>query len=338
MNTLFSLSGKTITTAMIIGLVPLSSAFAANTIVPLAPLLTTNNLVPAVVRVDPADEIKIYARRVLESAIPQFDERMLEAKGAEDWTKGLDFDRLTNAVGDGSVKLTDKLMQSKRASDETRALKLDPEKGVLRYENHARAWDFKQGPKLTKFETPERAAPIVSKALEALGLPKAEFGDAKLTTQMLRLSEKVQDPTNFGVDYEQYHLISLNRKINGFPVLNSRILASVNNDGLIQRLNVAWAPFKLNPNLKLRSRAEVLDQALEEVLQDDPLHVAEDSNVKITAQLAYANKGINVNDGKDETNTGPNSFRPVVVVSVLALPTPYQVIVPLAEEVGTSIR
>lgn len=326
MSKLFNYSSKAVITALIFGCAPFNLSIAATT--PGLTPITTAVVAP----IDSSGEIAAIAKRLIDSELPAFDSKMLAVKTPADWTDGLFFDKITSVVGDNSFSVISKLFVSHRVADDKRVVRFDASRGQIRYENHARAWTMDQGPKHKR--NADTVIPYVRDVMISLGLPREEFGDVKFNTQMMRLGEQIEDPKNFGDEYEMYRIVSLNRKINGYPVLNSRMLASVNNDGLIQRLKVTWPPFKMNQKLVLRSRDAVLDQAVNAVLQDDPTHITDSSDVKIFANLAYANKFENADDANDE-KTEPG-FRPVAIISIVASPTPYQVIIPLAEEASSA--
>jgi hypothetical protein len=201
---------------------------------------------------------------------------------------------------------------------------------------------------------------VVRDAVAALGLPAAELGAVRVDTQVALGGPTGAQPTE---EHELYRVVTAVRQVNGLPVHGSRVRAAVTRAGTIQRIGVAWPTFVLPRELKLRTREAVVRQVVDTVVQKG---ASPAGKRLLTAHLAYAperhtqpaNPPITTSeddnprdagDDRDET-AGDDAdakdarypsrkrhlretvrYIPVVVVSVLAGETPYQLTVPVAQ-------
>jgi hypothetical protein len=164
-----------------------------------------------------------------------------------------------------------------------------------------------------------------------------------------------------------YRLVTVNRQIGNLPVLGSRARVAIAGSGGIQRLRVNWPPFTMPRGLRLRQYDAVAKEVVKRIMQQDPASLVgvtgSDLTKFVSAKLAYAPQEMtkpyrNRPPGKDTEKkvdeTGPADaddkkqdspvqfgsdrkvyppirYVPVVLVTVAAHPTPYQIVVPLAE-------
>jgi hypothetical protein len=97
-------------------------------------------------------------------------------------------------------------------------------------------------------------------------------------------------------------------------VLGSDIRAAVN--AKLQRLKVRCPPFVRKANLTLRSRQQVIDEAVAKIMRRDPVQ-----GMVIRARLIY---------GRLEQGKGQNRYLPGVALLVESDLTPFEVLVPVA--------
>ncbi len=245
---------------------------------------------------------------LIDQTLPYWDSSILEARSGENPVNHLSFNDLAVALENQPFK-EEPPKGATQIDDGNRALKLDPAKGKVRYVSRTHSWNFRTCSKALAVSESE-AHEIASNSLRKLGLPYNEMQKPIVRTQMAGGAKaganELQDL------YEMYRLVYIQRQINGLPVYGDNIKMAVSNEGHIQRLGINWSKFSINQQTELRSREEVLLQAAEEIMVQDP-----DSTLEIKAQLAYASP------------SRRNDFKPVVLLSVNSLPTPYQLVVEL---------
>ena len=249
----------------------------------------------------------------VEKSLPGYDARFLRVQNGPDWMAKVDFLRIFQAVGDEPIQRETPPEGAKKYVDADHSLRLDVDKGDLSYVNRARGWNFERHASTKAFDR-MRSSALVLGAVQSLDLPKEEIGELKIRTQVGgggRVGAQRMER-----QFEMYRLAILDRKINGLPVIGSKLLAAVSNEGQIQRLHAAWPQFRLVDRLRLRERNEVVEQAVNEILDQEP-----GADTEIRATLGYA----------PQTGEKGVTYVPAVVLSVLSLPTPYQVVVPVAE-------
>ena len=251
--------------------------------------------------------------RQIDGALPQWNDRLLTAKGGADWTRGGNMReiarRLDIAIVDGD-KVPE---QSKRAALKNGELRFDADRGFVRMVDLDRSWSFARDAQ-RKAVADDVARRTTLAALERLGIPKAELGKPEMNTQMAvgtkagaRRAEDVM---------EMYRWIAVPRQVNDVPVLLSDARVVINNDGQLQRMRVTWPVFRVQPEVAMLDRKAVVERALTALGAEGVFDAKE-----IRAQLVYAPSG-------DDEAT---SYVPAIVVSALADPTPVQVVVPVAD-------
>lgn len=250
---------------------------------------------------------------LIDQALPKWTEQLLTVPDGQDWTATLDFRRVAAAMGDDLFKLNELPPGITDVADKERSIRLMPQEGKVRYLNRSRAWDSAKG--LAKAIEERRAVEVVEKAMNTLGMPLEEAADARVNTQIAAGapagSEKIRD------QYEMARIVAFPRKIANVPVYNSRVMAAVGNEGIIERFQAVWPTFRLKKELALLDRGSVIKQIAEQIARQNP-----DADVKVQAYLAYAPAS------PDDEET---QFVPSVIVSVYAKPTPYQLVVPVAQ-------
>lgn len=297
----------------------------------------------------------------LEQRLPKWSHEIVSPRDGARWSAKLSFEAVTNAVGDEPLK-GDVPRGAMRIVEGDRVLRLIPQVGKVRYVHRGRKW--KPGQSAMQVDD-RQAMAIVSKALVGLGVPRMEMANAWVDTQM-GVDSGIVGPVD-SHNHEMYRLVTVSRKIGGLPVLGSRARVAVNGSGAIQRLRLNWAPFHLPPGLESRAREAVLTDLKAHIMRQNPKefpNIRGDDQTQfqtLNVYLAYAPMemtrryrskasgddsetiGPQQMDDDNKTPDGPVSFQlvrkgmqavryvPVAVASVYAAPTPYQVIVPLAQ-------
>lgn len=250
---------------------------------------------------------------LIDKALPKWSEEVLTVPDGQDWTATLDFRRVAAAMGDELFQLNQLPSGITEVADKERSIRLMPQEGKVRYLNRSRAWDSAKG--LAKAIEENRAVEVVEKAMSTLGMPLEEAADARVNTQIAAGapagSEKIRD------QYEMARIVAFPRKIANVPIYNSRVMAAVGNEGIIERFQAVWPTFRLKKELALLDRGSVIKQIAEQIARQNP-----DADLKVQAYLAYA--PISPDDEEIQ-------FVPSVIVSVYAKPTPYQLVVPVAQ-------
>lgn len=250
---------------------------------------------------------------LVEKALPRWDESVLAAKPGKDWLAGLDPADVLAAVSDRMPDLPAKPPAGvTRISGPDRSVVLQPERGRAQYFSRARAWDLLPSGKSLVLD--REATTILFHTLEALRAPQPEFGTPRVRAQVVQ-GARTGDKTP-GKPRELYRIVTLPRMMYGLPVHASRVLASINAEKQIQRITVQWPAFRVPEKMGLRERKEVVADVVARIQENEP-----NAELKINAVLSWA-----LRTSDDEQLL----YLPSVVVSVEDLPTPYQIIVPVA--------
>ena len=251
---------------------------------------------------------------LIDHVLPQWDESILKAKSKENPVNHLSFNDIIVTLNDQPFKEKPPTGAT-QIDDGDRAVKIDQSKGKVRYVSRTRSWNFEKDAETLALSESE-AHDIALKSLSQLGFPMDEMEKSLVKTQMAGGAKagarELQDI------YEMYRLVYIQRQINDLPVYGNNINVAVSNEGDIQRMGINWSTFNINQESKLRSREEVISEAANEIMIQDP-----DSAIEIKAQLAYASP------------SERNSFKPVAILFVNSLPSPYEVLVELTNLADT---
>lgn len=246
--------------------------------------------------------------RMLEQALPAYDDSIMAAKSFTDPVGRLSFDRVAELARDKPLSLRPAEGVT-RMDDGVRTFSLDPKTGKVRFVNRDRAWNHTLDAGKLALDT-TRTQSLAKELLTQLGLPAEELQTPLVRTQIAaggKPGDKAVTERN-----EQYRLVIAQRQINRLPVFGANAKLAFNNRGELQRLGLEWPAFKLNTEKKLRTRAQVIEDAVARIIDQDA-----DTSLTLKASLAYAPDG----------DTG--YFQPVAVLNVNSLPTPYQLQIPL---------
>jgi len=254
-------------------------------------------------------------QRMVEDALPEWGPEVLQAPADDNrWAQEITFEKILGALGD-----TDPLPQglpegALQVREEERSIRLDPARGQFRYVNRKRAWNFDRDSQKPAFE-PVKAQAQVLAAVRELGAPLLQIADTRVDTQMG--AGAPAGAPRVAEAFEMYRLVLLSRRVGELTVFGSDLRAALSHDGLVERMQVSWPSFSLARGLKLRERSEVVSEAVQRILDQDPRR-----DTRVRARLVYAPQ-------EDERKV--LHYLPAVQIAVLSLPTPYFVVVPLAE-------
>ena len=260
----------------------------------------------------PADRERLT--QLVKQALPSWDEKVLQVPKTENWAADLTPRRVAEALEDSDLLAVIKEAPNGVEIFRTKGsvLRFDAEKGQLRYVNRARSVDATGD--LGKLPENAKAEEIALGTLTSLGLPRREFVDFSVATQIA--GGAPVDSREMQVKAEIYRLVTVPRRVGDLPVFVSRARAAVTPEGQIQRLRVNWPPLTLQPDMRLVEADDVVARAVD-LLMD---HNASEK-VQLRAQLGYL-----PTDAKDET-----VVMPVVLFSVEDPPTPFMFSVPVVE-------
>jgi hypothetical protein len=251
---------------------------------------------------------------MVEKAIPPWDEKVLAIKEGANWVEKLDFNRVFRAFGEKPAEIKFFPADAERVATRDMIVRLDRQAGKVRYINRERAWRFERHA-TTKAVESKQALEVVGNLTEKLGLPKEEMSQMRVDTQMAGgapVGSKVIKDL-----FEMYRVVTISRSVNQLPVYGSQIRAAVSNEGMVQRAQMVWPAFGLSPDLTLRKRPDVVKQTVDEILVQDPM-----ADIHMKAVLGYALRS----QGDEDLR-----YVPAVIVSVYSSPTPYQLVIPVAE-------
>jgi hypothetical protein len=266
----------------------------------------------AAVRAEPASRERLV--ELLRRAMPSWDQRVLTPPESQAWAPQVTPQRIAETLEDR--ELADSLG---RAPDNSRVfrsasavLRFSPERGELRYVNASRAVDFLSD--IGRLPAAEEAQQLALRALASLGLPRAQFLEPKVATQMAgggRAGSQTME-----VREEVYRLVTVQRRLGDLTVLDSEARVAVNPRGQIHRLRINWPQFTLAPKVRLAEPSAVLDRATQVLLNHGT-----SARAQIRGTLAYVPK-----DPRD-----PMVVVPAVVFAVADPPTPFMIAVPVVD-------
>jgi hypothetical protein len=226
----------------------------------------------------------------IDRLLPEFDASILDAAEGPEWIGGMDPDKVVAAVRDEAPAqiLREGPLTEAFDLDHTMVIKMDGERGRLRYANLERQFDWGRSPHAA-WDRDESLA-LLRSTLADLSLPDGEVDFAGDCCHVETVGGTGFDAadlsgTPFGThDVEQ--MVSIYRKINGLPVFESMIRGGVSNTGEISRLLVQWPAFRLRPGLRLRSRQQVIDEIAAQLQATQG-----GGQVEVWTYLAYARLG-----------------------------------------------
>ncbi len=255
---------------------------------------------------------RAVVKRLVERSLPRWNRDVLDVPDGKRWVEEVEFDRILAAVGDHPLS-QDLPPGARQFRDEQRTVRLDPGKGAIRYLSRERAWTFQRDFQKPAFD-PRRSLRRVLETVRALGAPLEEAGEPRIETQVGAGAAAGSPRTTDS--FEMYRLVLFSRRAGRLPVYGSGIQAVVSHQGQVQRLHVSWPAFSLASRLRLRSRPLVVDDAVRQILNQQP-----GPGTRLKTSLVYA---------PEEDEKKVLHYVPSALIAVSSPPTPYLVLVPIA--------
>lgn len=252
-----------------------------------------------------------YRARV-EAALPQIDRAMLEASDGEDWLKGLSVSQVVKAVEDWpapNVVYRSPPRFEGRDEANTKVIRIDTASGRVRYLGKHRAFDWSRSPR--RAVPLDLAEGLAVRSLDVLGIPASERGELRIDTVMGQHREwsaaAEAEPA-----FERERLVTVYRQIGGFEVFENYARIAISNTGAVSRLLAIWPQFRMDHDLELRPRSQIVDAATQYIFDRERGIPAE-----VEIDLAYVQAG--------------DSFIPAAIVAVYDGLMAAELIVPIVE-------
>ena len=194
---------------------------------------------------------------LIEETLPSWDESVLKAPAQKIWTDRVSMKSVEEAVRDKIPTRSEK----ETYQDKDRKLKIDKDKGYIRYINSNR--DYKHGVSPAKAVDRSEAEKMILGALTTIGLPRDEMRIVIVSTvigQGGSTREKIHDEKTM-----REQMVYINRQINNLPVYASEVKGAVSNSDEIARLLIKWPDFLMADVKKLRTRNDVTRDIVQQI-------------------------------------------------------------------------
>ncbi len=226
----------------------------------------------------------------VQAALPAYDPSILSAPAGPDWMASLSVARIATAVNETSPLIITRSGPLTEAVDaaRTQVIQIDTERGRVRYASLPRQFDWTGSPHVAWDAASSQT--LVLDLIGALSIPATEIdlaGPCCRVDTVGGTGFDAADPTNQPIgphDVEQ--MVTVYRHVNGIPVYESQVRASVSNTGEIARVLVSWPQFSVPGGLTLLPRQDVVD-AIADHLQSVRFGVP----AELSIFLAYARAG-----------------------------------------------
>jgi hypothetical protein len=119
-------------------------------------------------------------RKMVEEALPHWDERLLKVNNGENWVEQLSIDLVLRAV-DAEATANERTLRDEEI------VRLHRDEGKIYYVNRQLAWDLHDD-ETHKLMSEDDAADRLLQTIEAIGVPMTEIGDPHVATQVLKSS------------------------------------------------------------------------------------------------------------------------------------------------------
>ncbi|MBN1125939.1 MAG: thrombospondin type 3 repeat-containing protein [Sedimentisphaerales bacterium] len=216
----------------------------------------------------PADpwDIRAY-REVLDKILPAaIPSEIIKVPSGQDWLAEMAVPKVSGAADD-QERLTEVFQEGgvtyAQNKAETKVVKMDLNRGRIRYLNAERTFDYLTSPRQAVDE--KEAMQLALNALGNLGVPDAEWGNPDVATVGGESDSNAKSNEVFDVE----QLVTLPRMVKEFPVFDSFARVAISNKGEATRMMVFdWPQFKLkwNGDMGLRSRTDILNRLAAQLL------------------------------------------------------------------------
>ncbi len=197
---------------------------------------------------------------LVDAALPPIDPNMFTPPPGPDWLNGLSVDRVAVALNDAppeNIFEQDHLVEGYDTAD-TKVFKIDRFNGRVRYINRSRLFDWDLDPHTAV--DPNVAEAMVVAVADQLGVPMAEFDQVVDVATVMGADYMTasKSSTPFST-HEAERMVTMGRMVNGYPVFESSLRASVSNNSEISRLLIRWPRFQVPTGLAPRLRSEIVN-------------------------------------------------------------------------------
>ena len=252
--------------------------------------------------------------------LPAYDASILASASGPDWLASHDAVSLARVL-DGLPPETVEATGPETVARSTTGsmVRFDREKGSMRFVSQERQFDFDSFPH--EAVPAEDAKTAVLSLARSLGLPRGEFEDpltglclACRVDTLKGATFRTEDASGLPesvIDVER--IVTVERRVNGLPVIGSRMRASISNEGEVARTLIRWPDFVPIGSVPLRDHADVAFEIGEKLFEVEEGVVPND----VTIRLAYMEIG--------------GVFVPVAEVEVIDDLSGREVIVPLVD-------
>jgi hypothetical protein len=221
-------------------------------------------------------------RNQIEAALPPFDASILQTPQGADWWSQLSLAMIAGAVNDvlPPVVVQDGPLTIAHDMDKMHVIIKNDELGMIRWLDKSRRFDWDSSPRVAW--NAWDAASIAFMTLDAIGLPQSERG----TVRVGPILGEHQTPQGPMAPVEREQMVTVDRRIGGFPVFDAMARVVISNTGQPARLLVEWPPFEVRPGGPLRLRAAVVDELANRVW-----NYMRGTEVQIYAAIGYTPYG-----------------------------------------------
>lgn len=230
-----------------------------------------------------------YYLAIVDAALPAFSTGMLSVPTGPDWMAGKTVHDVAMAMQDsdpGRIVYGGSVVMGYDPPDGPRCIKLDFNEGYIRFMNRNRSHHL--GSPCVAVPMNDASTALTATA-GALGIPTSEWDSRAVDLVMERsVHGEAQDPVP-ELACEAERIVTMTRKApNGYPVFDSRIRESISNLHERARLRVDWPQFKLQTNLVMRGRAEVVTDLAQRILNAEKDLTGFGAEVDLEIRLGYA--------------------------------------------------
>ena len=203
--------------------------------------------------------------QIVYDSMPEIDPKIRQAQTGSAWLSKMSVKQIAESAGDPDIPdivVGDEFLIEARNAADTKLIKMDFNRGRLRYLNQERAFDWEKYPR--QAISSGEALAIALANLNDLGVPSAEWGDPSIVT----VGAQSEDNSRATESFEVEQLLTLPRMVNGFPVFESFARVAVSNMGEVSRSLVQdWPQFtlKYSGDLQLRDRTDVASTLAEKL-------------------------------------------------------------------------
>jgi hypothetical protein len=240
---------------------------------------------PPIPRTQPLD----YYVSLVATSLPSYTPSMLEVPSGPNWMARKTVHEVAMAVGDddpGTIVTEGLITIGYDEPDGPRYVKLDFDRGYIRYLNRARCFQD-TSPCGAIPET--QASAMFQSVVRTLGVPPEELGVVSVNTVMERAADEGDSTALTETVCEIERMVTQTRQLaNGYPVFDSWIRGAISNLGTHARLLIDWPRFSLESGLLVRDRNEVIYDVAQRIWQSVKDENGLGPEIELTIALGYA--------------------------------------------------